>query len=210
MQRISFVMTVIVFLIVSILSQAAFAQDADLTFTMEPVNAFGTQDAVDDAFSVVVRNGDEVAMMFHTSDLIPGDAVTAWWVIFNNPAACSDGVCNGDDLPQNGGAPDVQAAMILADGQIVDEAGQARFTARLDVADTSKAYAFETEGLTAIDQAEIHLVARTHGPALEDPDLLAAQLASLNGGCENGSEASGLPGPNTCSNVLSSIHIAGA
>ena len=208
MQRVSFVITTVILLTVFVLPTVGFAQD-NLYFTLEPINNFGTQDEIADAFSVLVRNDDEVSMMFHAGDLNPGDAVTTWWVIFNNPEACSDGVCNGDDLPQNGGAPEVDAAMLFADGQIVDEGGKAQFTARLEVNDASNAYAFETSGLTDAENAEIHLVARTHGPALEDADLLAAQLNSLNGGCENGSEASGIAGPNTCANVLSSIHIAG-
>lgn len=182
--------------------------EAELTYDMAQVNHFGTQDAIDDAFSVLVRNGDEVSMMIHTSDLVPGEALTAWWVIFNNPAACSDGVCNGDDLPQNGGAPEVEAAMIWADGQVVDVDGVAQFTARLSADDTSNAYAFETQGLTNVETAEIHMVVRTHGSALEDSELLEAQLTTLNGGCENGSEVSGLPGPNTCTNIQSAIFIA--
>lgn len=200
-----------ILLVVVLMSIPVFVlANQDVTYDMTPVAYFGTDDSIEESLAVLVRNHDEVVMMLHTSQMEPGNAVTAWWVIFNNPEACSDGICNGDDLPQNGGAPEVEAAMIFADGQIVSDNGAARFTSRLSVADTSNAYAFETLGLTDVEQAEIHLVVRTHGQALEDGDLLTAQLSTLNGGCENGSEESGLAGPNTCSNIQSAIFIAGS
>ncbi len=186
----------------------SFANES-IVYTLEPVTVFGSEDEINESFSVVMRNDEEAAMMLHTSDLTPDEAVTVWWVVFNNPSACSDGICASDDLPQNGGDLAVEAAMIFADGQIVDAFGNAEFTSRLALGDTSNAYAFETNGLTDLENAEIHLVVRTHGEALDDADLLEAQLTTLNGGCENGSEASDPPNPNTCTNIQSSIHIAG-
>lgn len=48
-------------------------------------------------------------------------------------------------------------------------------------------------------RAEIHIVVRGHGPALEDPEDLKAQLTQLNGGCP----------PNACGNVQASLHRVG-
>jgi len=210
MKRSISIASLLIIVVVALALSLAVSAEDELIHSLEAVNVFGTEDAIDEAFSVLVRNGDEVAMMLHTSDLTPGEALTVWWVIFNNPTACSDGICNSDDLPQNGGAPDVEAAMLYADGHVVDEDGKAHFTSRLSAGDASNAYTFETDGLTDVENAEIHLVVRTHGPALlDDAELLEAQLGTLNGGCENGSETSGLPGPNTCANIQSSIFIAG-
>jgi hypothetical protein len=44
------------------------------------------------ATSSLVGNDNGVAMTIHTIGL-PGDiADTVWWVVFNNPAACSHGM----------------------------------------------------------------------------------------------------------------------
>ena len=53
------------------------------------------------------RNGDEVWADINTKRLPPGE-YTNWWVVFNNPSACADGVgaCTGGDL----GNPAVNAA----------------------------------------------------------------------------------------------------
>jgi hypothetical protein len=46
-------------------------------------------------------------------------------------------------------------------------------------------------------KSEIHLVLRSHGPAMVDnPQVLQEQLSSFNGGCP----------PNTCGNLQASIH----
>ena len=36
-----------------------------------------------------------------THELMPGDVVTAWGIVFNEPQFCSDGVCNSDDIQNN-------------------------------------------------------------------------------------------------------------
>lgn len=179
---------------------------SEAQISISPAMMMADEMEITDAYSVLVRNEDEISMMFHTAELAPGDAVTVWWVIFNNPAACADSPCTSSDLPQNDGNPEAQAAMIYADGGVIGDDGRASFTARLDVGDNENAYAFETDGLTDLENAEVHLVIRTHGEALED--MLAAQITTLNGGCDNGSETTGEAGPNTCANVMASIHIA--
>ena len=185
---------------------ALSAQEEELQVSTSPVHWMSDESEVEDTVSVIVRQEDEVAMMLHAAGFTPGDAVTAWWVIFNNPGVCSPPGCGSDDLPQNGGDAAVEAAMIYADGHVIGDDGWGRFTARLRVADTTGATVFDTEGLVDIQNAEIHLVTRTHGPVIED--MLDVQLSTLNGGCENGSEGTGAPGPNTCANLMGSTHLA--
>ena len=52
--------------------------------------------------STLVRNDNGVAMTIHTVGLPAGTADTVWWVIFNNPSACSHGMgglrCGAGDL----------------------------------------------------------------------------------------------------------------
>lgn len=200
------ILTIFVVLLMTFISLMTSSADSiEMAVSQSTVYTMADSVTVDDAFSVLVRGEDEIAMMLYAEDLPANEAVTAWWVIFNNPEACSD-VCNSDDLPQNGGDLAVDAAMILADGMVVGSDGSAEFTARLAVGDTSDAYAFETQGLQDVANAEVHLVIRSHGQAIVE--LLDAQTGTLNGGCENGSEASGTAGPNTCTNVMASLHFA--
>jgi hypothetical protein len=35
-----------------------------------------------------------------------------------------------------------------------------------------------------MDNAEIHLFVRSHGPASDDPEVMEAQLSQLMGGCD--------------------------
>lgn len=41
---------------------------------------------------------DSATVLLITRHLTTGHAVTLWWVIFNNPSMCSDGVCGEDDV----------------------------------------------------------------------------------------------------------------
>ena len=38
-----------------------------------------------EAVSVLTRDADSLSMETTALELTPGDAVTAWWVVFNNP-----------------------------------------------------------------------------------------------------------------------------
>ena len=146
------------------------------------------------ASSTLVRNDGGVTMTIHTSGLVPGNAYTVWWIVFNNPAACEGG-CGLDDLTR----PDVRASLVYATGHVVGS-DTANFGAWLGVGDTAHVLASPPSpagpyGLEDARKAEIHLVIRTHGPA--DPAYLPAQISSFNGGCP----------PNTCTNVQASMHL---
>lgn len=117
-------------------------------------------------------------MLLTTHGLTPGDAVTAWWVIFNHPDRCTDGVCGEDDVFE---FPEEASVSVLnADGQVISDSGVVLFFDSLDANDTSAA--LFGPGLVNLQAAEIHLVVRTHGPAQED--ILEEQLSRVNGGCD--------------------------
>ena len=127
----------------------------------------------------------------HSAGLAPGTAVNAWWVFFNNPKKCATTPCSVADLSNS----DVQASLVNATGRIVGADGTADFGAFKAVGDTTGA--FTGPGLLNAMKAEIHLVVRSHGPALlDDAAQLAQQLSQFNGGCP----------PNTCANLQVSIH----
>jgi len=114
-----------------------------------------------------------------------------WWVVFNDPHGCSD-ACGEDDIfidgdPANGLNLDgVAAADIVvgyAGGTVATQRGTATMTSHLFVGAPVVEVLFGTLPiLKSSTAAEIHLVARSHGPAV--PGTVAEQIGSYAGGCE--------------------------
>ncbi len=139
--------------------------------------------------SNLARGNKYVSATIHTSGLEPQAAYTAWWVVFNNPENCSDGLCGLDDFA----VPEVEASQIWLAGNIANRKGEATFAGHLAIEDTSKADF--GPGLLDTAKAEIYLVVRTHGQLI--PDMAHEQLSTFDGGCP----------PNACANVQLAIHL---
>ena len=160
--------------------------------TVQPLLRFGDLTVIPSSGSTLTRTRDGVYMSLHAADLIPGTIVTAWWVFFNNPKKCNTTPCTPDDLFNN---PEAEGSLVNATGRVVGADGTADYGAFIAVGDATGA--FLGSGLTNPMKAEIHLVTRTHGPALlDDAEQLRQQLTMFNGGCP----------PNTCANLQVSIH----
>ena len=56
-----------------------------------------TRDPVKGASSTLVRHDRGIASRFRTRAR-PGHAYSRWYVIFNAPERCSDGICGDDDV----------------------------------------------------------------------------------------------------------------
>ncbi len=161
--------------------------------SVKPVRTIASQAVVPGAGTVLVRTREGVFATFHTSGLAPGTAVTAWFAIFNFPRHCATSPCTSADLVN----PDVQASVLGFGGRIIGADGTATFGAFRAVGDASFAGGppgTPNPGLLRPFRAEIHLVTRTHGPASNDPGILAQQLSMFNGGCP------------PCANLQASIH----
>jgi len=138
-------------------------------------------------------------MAFNTVGLIPGDAVTVWWVIFNHPENCSDNDCGFNDIfeydenhllklgetglpiPYQPGRDATGWSLLGGGGHVVELDGSAEFHSHLPIGDVNEAIA--GPGLLDPMKAEIHLVIRTHGPAIPN-QTTHVQLNSDWGGCE--------------------------
>ncbi len=144
----------------------------------------GNSGTIANSSSVLIRNKNGVAYTTSTTGLLPGGAYTTWWVIFNNPEFCSPPSCAAKDFPQNMGDPRVQASVLWATGRVVDGHGQGNLSAHLAAGGRSAAPGQILFGPALLDAfgAEIHLVVRSHGPALTG-DNLKAQLTTFLGGC---------------------------
>ena len=130
------------------------------------------------------------------SEVPTKSAVTVWWVIFNNPSACTtapgeDIACGSGDLANE----DAEPAAIWAAGGVSSEEGKLHLTAGLyRTADPLENLDAEIDfkglqrGWTS-PEAEIHLVVRSHGQAITEDDGYLEQISNFNddfgGCCEN-------------------------
>jgi hypothetical protein len=123
-----------------------------------------------------------------------GDATTNWFVIFNDPDGCTD-PCGEDDVIA--GIPDGGPAGVGIHYAAGHVAGSSSWhsAGSLREGDTSGMLF----GLPLIDAtaAEVHIVARSHGPMATIPPGSERGLAlnSLDGGCP----------PNTCGDAQAAI-----
>lgn len=124
------------------------------------------------AWSTLSSGAAGATMTLHTSQLPAGDAVTVWWVVFNNPAACAGGHfgfrCGPGDLHNAAANPSV----LYAAGHVIGGNGTGDYGARLQTGDSTGA--LFGPGLVNPTGADIHLVVHDHGPA--DPALMPAQI----------------------------------
>lgn len=192
-----------VFALATLLLSGTAALGAAATRDTSPVRWFGfappgasVGDVVPGATSTLVRTDSGVGMTIHTS-LTPAfgnTANTVWWIVFNNPAACSHGMmglrCGSDDF----GVAAVEASVLFAAGHVVGAEGTADFGAYLQEGDTTGA--LFGPGLLDARKADVHLIVRNHGVPI--PDLVNEQIGSFGGGCAI----------NTCRNIQASPHEA--
>ena len=161
------------------------------------VHRFEDMSVIDGAKAELVRMDNGIYMTLDTVELTPGDTVTMWWVVFNEPGNCSEGVCNEDDVllmdadgtiadspdgstPINPEAWEAASISILrADGLVADQEGTASFRGHLPLGDTTEAVG--GPGLLDATKAEVHAVIRTHKQV--EPGMANEAINSLNGGC---------------------------
>jgi hypothetical protein len=187
--------------VVAALVAGSAAQAAPAERSTSGATVFMSPTVIPDAWSALVRTDDGVSMTFHTTGLTPGTAATVWWVFFNNPSACRLGMfgatCGLGDLAN----PEVQASVQFAAGHVIGGEGVANYGGHFSVGATPVCAGFglPCAGLLDARRADVHLVVRTHGPAI--PGLVDEEISSFNGGCLTGEPNVGL-----CRNLQASVH----
>jgi len=164
---------------------------------------FTTGDPVGAAFSMLERTDEGVATKIRTR-VEPGDAYTAWYVIFNAPENCNTGACGEDDLFNSDGSFNVEQieaariAVVWGTGGVANPGGRLNVEGGLaegEIRDGSNQIVIGrgedgalapvgvVSGLEDAWAAEVHIVLQSHGPAHEDPDMLRMQTTSFEGAC---------------------------
>lgn len=160
-----------------------------------PLSVATTGETVPYSGTSLSRNNHGVFFTAHTQGLTSGHVVTAWMAVFNNPQHCATNPCTPADFAN----PLVDGTPLNNGGQIIGLDGAATYGAFRAIGDATGARPGIGTGNGVVDprRAEIHIVIRSHGPAmLGNPTVLAEQLSMFNGGCP----------PNTCVNIQMSVH----
>lgn len=192
----------------------AWAAPADRTTS----NAFWTWDPSGSAgVSTLVRTDAGLSATYKTEGLPPGQAITMWFIVVNNPEACNSSPCSIEDVLFNEAA---QGDFLIGAGNVIGGSGVGNFGGSLKVGDISGSGFAEigmperAVGLLNPRGAEVHLALHSHGPALIG-QTLKSQISSFTGGCAVflGNQFGIADGPDAvpsevgqCSTIQASIH----
>ena len=162
--------------------------------------------ASDEAYGRLKRQKDRLEVEIKT-DGLPAGTYTVWWVAFNDPSKCTDGLCDMMDLFTN---PAVKPAVFFATGAIVEDEGgglgsacfrDVHFVGEYRGAPIQNDVMGPNNELDPMN-AEIHMIIKYHGPPIgigssgnpiADSYELHDQTSTLLGNCQN---ANGFTAPN--------------
>lgn len=166
--------------------------------------------------STLKRDDDRVRATMRVTATESREALTLWWVVFNDPAMCN-AACDADDIFVDGdpaaglNEAQIAAADIVAGyatGKVSSSSGRVNFNATLDVnerAGTREVVFGDGATLKDAESAEVHLVARSHGPAVAG--MVDEQIGSFAGGCEVFLDPPAQPSAEgECADVLFAVH----
>lgn len=207
--------TIVVGLLAAVAFGAVSAGFASAAADRERTDVYtfaGLPALVDVGDSTLIRSERGVTASLKTTGLDPGPH-TMWWVVWNNPEACGADGCTEADM----GNPATGLDIGYAAGVVVGESGRGSFSARLR--ERRPLSGFPTEfgitsgsGLVDAQNAEIHLVVRSHGPRI--PGLVGEMTRTFHAGCDYSVFGGliqegkyGTAGPNACTDVQFAVHL---
>jgi hypothetical protein len=134
--------------------------------------------------SRLVRSPNGITAVLQTTGVPSNQAITLWFIVFNNPSACIDTPCSLIDLLFN---PDAAGDFHHGGGLVTGNSDHATFAGHLAVGDVSGSGREEigmgpAVALSAPYQAEVLLAVHSHGPK-QAGLALKSQLSSFTGGC---------------------------
>lgn len=127
--------------------------------------------------STLTRTATGATATMDLAEIRPRNAFTLWWVVFNNPEACSANPCPPEAFGNEETGPSFFSA---GGGRVSDEFGHVRLEAGI-AAGAAPEGVSAGDGLTAPSTAEVQLVVRDHGSAeiLAEAGMLEAALSGL-------------------------------
>jgi hypothetical protein len=174
------------------------------SISTSPVLSFSDDDQ--HGSSIIVRNpGGVTASLSAYSGVPSGEAVTMWFIVFNNPESCisytmeEPGItfCGEEDVLENPNPANV--AVLYGTGHIVGNGAQVHLSGSLQEGDNTGAETFggfyPSDNLEDAEVAEIHLIVRGHGPANHGRGV-RNQIRTGQFECE----------PPICEDILFSVH----
>lgn len=194
----------------ALVPQTAVAKD-HVERDRQPVYDFATGEQVPRAWSVLWRIDDDhggedrIASRVRTWGT-PRHAVTLWYVVFNDPGNCSDGVCGEDDIFVDGmmdKGPDLDAideaevSVVYAAGRVVRRSGRVVLRGGLEEdevpggtnqvvighPDDGSLIPSPVTGIKDVEESEVHVVVQDHGRAHRNRALRHQQLTQFQGAC---------------------------
>ena len=140
--------------------------------------------------STIHRNKNGITVNFKTNGLIPGNAYTMWFVVFDGP-----------------GPP----YSTHAAGHIVGGSGKGNFSGHISVGDILD-HPVDPDIKRVFNNpltAEVHMALRTHGPA--QPGMIPSQIQTIDGGCTSGFDSGPILYEDSdvegyCANIQVAIH----
>ena len=138
--------------------------------------------------SHLTRLDNMILVTVEVADLVPGDAVTMWWVVFNNPAGCTLPFCGTDDDFTEAGIISAQIAVGNASGNVVKSNGTLELGGTLRMMENDDHQILFGAGfgeflLTVYpDDAEVHIVVQNHGQG-RGGEKLREQLTYFEANC---------------------------
>lgn len=163
---------------------APLIANAQSTFQASNAITFGGGVVVKGA-GTLLREEDSVELRFAMMGLTKKTAYTLWWIIFNEPGMCSDGVCGEDDVSPGGPA---DAGVRNAGAFITGTDGVANVVGELDVGPAPTGPAAAGFGqLNDSVAAEIHIVVQAHGRPLRGSvaEQMTIPGAACNKNCKD-------------------------
>ena len=181
MRKRMIVLLAVFMLVLTVLPVVFAGEPADHYSTVvHDISNLPTITEIEGSRASLVTNDQGATLQVKTSGLTPGNALTVWWVIFNYPENCSDGVCGMDDAFPPPGNVAAGASVSYAAGHVIGGSGKGNFGAHIPVDGDAAPW---TMGLVNPRTAEYHFVLRDHGPAL--PGIVNEQINTAGGGCNN-------------------------
>lgn len=195
----------------ALVPQPAAAQD-HVDRDRQPVHDFATGEQVPRAWSVLWRidddhGGEDLIASRVRTWATPRHALTLWYVVFNDPGDCSDGVCGEDDIFVDGvmaNGPDLDAIeeaevsvvsagrgrvvrrsgrVVLRGGLLEDEVPVGMNRIVIGHPDDGALIPSPVTGITDVEDSEVHLVIQDHGLAHRNRALRRQQLTQFEGAC---------------------------